>query len=149
MTKSGTYDQDRNCDRAVLEVQGLSAANDVDKEYGIGGVKNDLQHSIGDDEESTVLAVAAGKLVPDHDHGDTSSDADHDDTSAIRWEVRERCPCQAEHDERTDDPIEDEAKGHVYPEFLGKQDVTEGFVTDFGQDGPHHDDESDGDSWAC
>lgn len=43
------------------------------------------------------------------------------------------------HDERGDDPVQDDAEEDLDPDFAFAEDVVEGFELDFAEDGVHHD----------
>ena len=80
-------------------------SNDVHKQDSIGGVKYDLQHGIYDDENGTVFTITTGQLIPHHDHGNATSEADKNHACPVRRQVGERGPCETEHNKRSDDPV--------------------------------------------
>lgn len=51
--------------------------------------------------------VSAGELIPDADHGNASSQADHDHTGAVFRKVWKGGVGDPKHDERSDDPVEE------------------------------------------
>lgn len=48
------------------------------------------------------------------------------------------------HDERRDDPVQDDAEEDLDPDFAFAEDVVEGFELDFAEDGVHHDEQANG-----
>lgn len=77
-----------NCDVPVGDFDAsILTPNDVDKPYGIRGIQGDLQNSVEDHEDGTVLDMAFSNGIPDHDHSDASCNANHDDASAICGKV--------------------------------------------------------------
>lgn len=60
-------------------------------------------------------------------------------------EIRERCPSESGHDERSDDPIEDEGQTDLPPDLGRSKDGGQELVLDFCERGPHHDDQTEDD----
>jgi hypothetical protein len=137
-----THDEHGDGDAAVVEV-GLSlslispAADDVDEEEGVGRVERDLQHRVDHHEDGTVVRVPLREVAPDEDHRDAARHAHHDHAGAVGREVRERRPCQAEHYQRPDDPVEEEGDENVCEDPAGAEELREALVLDFGEHGPH------------
>jgi len=56
--------------------------------------------------------------------------------------VWEECPRKCHHEERSNDPIHNEAEADLNPNFPGAEYVVEGFILDLAQDRIHHDQEA-------
>ena len=144
-----THDEHRNGDVPVGNPDiRPSAAHDVDEPHRIRGIQRDLEYAIQHDEDGAVLCVSARELVPDHDHRDAAREADHDHARAVRREVGQRRPREREHRERAEHPVEQEREEDVCQCSAGEEQTGQRFVVHFGQDGPHHDDQPDGDRWV-
>lgn len=48
------------------------------------------------------------------------------------------------HEERSDNPVEEDAKEDLDPDFTFAEDVVEGFELDFAEDGVHHHEQANG-----
>ncbi|KAK1073171.1 hypothetical protein LTR48_009364, partial [Friedmanniomyces endolithicus] len=99
-------------------------------------------------QDGAVVRVAAREIGPDEHHGDTAGDADEDEAVAEVPAVREEGPGESRHEERRDDPVDDEGDSDLDPEFLGAEQEVQGFVADFAEDGVHHYEEAGGDGAA-
>jgi len=64
----------------------------VDEEDGKRGVKNHLQDRVYSDEDSAVLAVAAGETSPNEYHGNTAGESDEDESFAETRLIGEESP---------------------------------------------------------
>lgn len=50
----------------------------------------------------------------------------------------------AYHEQRSDDPVQDDAEEDLDPNFAFAENVVEGFELDFAEDGVHHYEQADG-----
>ena len=113
----------------------------VHKEQRKWRVQHDLQQAVEHDKDGAVLTIPPCERVPDHNHRDAARKPDHDHASAVRREVWKCSPCQCEHDEWRNDPVEQEREEDVCKHVPGREKRGERLVADFSEDGPHHDDE--------
>lgn len=124
----------------IIQLQVLFSGDDVDEQQGHGRVEDDLEERVDDDQDGAVIDVTVGELVPDHDHGDTAGEADHDHPCSIGGEIGKRGPGDGEHDlrvvayhkrlakswrlgfgrrthEGTDNPVQDEGQDDLPPDM--------------------------------
>lgn len=83
-----TYDQNSDSSLSILQSDSFalaSSADDIDEEDGHRRVQDDLKNRIDDDEDCAELTVATGKLVPYHDHGDTSCQPNENNACTVGW----------------------------------------------------------------
>lgn len=90
----------------VAEVQPVGEQIEVEPAEQAEG--EDLEDGVERDQDGRGLAVAAGQIVPDDDHGDTAGEADDDQAGAVLRQVGQEDPGQREHDRRSDDPVDDQ-----------------------------------------
>ena len=67
-------------------------ADGVDEEDGKRSVENHLQDRVYSDEDSAVLAVAAGETGPDKYHCDAAGESDEDESFAKTRLIGEESP---------------------------------------------------------
>ena len=105
-------------------------------------VRGDLEQRVEGHQDRGELAASTGQVVPDEDHGDAAGQADDDEAGAQLGQVGEEHPGEGEHQQRSDEPVEDErqADGAVVGQL-----VAEVAVADLGQDRVHHGEQPDGD----
>nr|GFD55051.1 hypothetical protein [Tanacetum cinerariifolium] len=72
-------------------------------------------------------------------HGDAACNADEDQSFSQVLAIWEESPCQSDHEQRRDNPVEDERDADLYPEIFVRKQQVQRFVADFAQDGVHHD----------
>ena len=145
MQVRATHNEHRYRDIPVRDMYGLfdasATSEDIDEQQRERRVQHDLEQAVQDDEHGAVLPVSLRERVPHHDHRDAAREPDHDHARAVRREVGERGPCEPDHKERRDEPVEHEREEDVREHVEGREDRRERFVAHFGEDGPHHDDE--------
>lgn len=96
--------------------------DDFDVKESEGREEDYLQDGVEGDQDGAVISVAVGQVRPDEHHGDTSCYADEDEALAKIGAVREEGPCETAHEERGEDPVEDEGEEDLDPEgpFFGE-----------------------------
>ena len=107
----------------------------VEVEVAEERVRGELEDRVQHDEHGRRLPVAAGEVVPDHDHRDAAREPDDDQTGAVRGLVGQQQPREREHQRRADEPVEDERRAEQAP--LAAQ-VAELLVADAREDRVHH-----------
>jgi len=115
---------------------------DREEEPGVEGVGGDLEDAVEGDEDGGVLAAPPGQPVPDQHHRDAARDADEDQAGAVVGVVGEEEPGEGEHQERPDDPVEEQGDAEEPPRAA---DVAQFLVLHARQDGVHHQQEAEGD----
>ncbi|STD12588.1 Uncharacterised protein [Dermatophilus congolensis] len=106
------------------------------------GEGDDLEDRVDRDEHGGRFAVTAGQVVPDDDHGDAAREPDDDQAGAVGGQVGEEGPCQREHHQGTDDPVQQQA-GDQHAPVVG--DGPEPVVSDLGEHRVHHHEQPDAD----
>ena len=71
-------------------------------------VGDDLEEGVEDDEHGGAFPVALGDVVPDQHHRDAAREADDDHAGAVGGLVGKQQPGEREHEQRPDDPGEEE-----------------------------------------
>lgn len=104
--------------------------------------RDDLEDGVQRDQDGGGLAVAARKVVPDDDHGDTAGQPDDDQARAVLGQIRQEQPRQREHERRSDDPVQQQG-GQQQAAVAG--DGAEAVVAHFGEDRVHHHEQAERD----
>ena len=133
--------------RAISQMPGLEALGlqaEPAREHGqvevaeqrVGG---ELEDRVEHDEHGGALAVAAGDLVPDEHHRDAPRQPDDDHAGAVRGLVGEEDPGEREHQQRPDDPGQEQrdAEEAAVADAVGAC-VAELLVADLREHGVHH-----------
>lgn len=76
-------------------------------------------------------------------HGDASCQPYKYYTFTQAFSVREKGPRQAEHEERGDDPVHEDAEANLDPNLARAEDAVQGLILDLAQDRVHHDKQTD------
>merc|ERR1712093_680321 len=76
-------EEHKDCVQQAKERDRAFTTDDVDEEDCHRSVEHDLEDGVDDDNDGAVVMIPTRKLVPDHDHCDTTSQADHDDTDSV------------------------------------------------------------------
>jgi hypothetical protein len=139
-------DQDGDGDLPEGDVEGglleaEPAGQDGEVEPAERGEGEDLEDRVEGDEDGGGLAVTAGQVVPDDDHGDAAGEADDDQAGAVLGQVGQEDPRQGEHQRGAEDPVE---PGSRSSSAVGG-DRAEAVVADLGQRRVHHDEQPDRD----
>lgn len=98
-------DGDAGGDDGIADVDIAAVADDLDVENCQGRKQHDLQHGIKRHQHGAVIRISASQVGPDEDHGYAARDADEDEPFAQRGLVGQESPCEAEHEEGTEDPV--------------------------------------------
>src|SRR5699024_9158062 len=77
-------------------VQAEPARQDAEVEPAEDGEHDDLEDRVDRHQHRGRLAVAAGQVVPDHDHGDATGQTDDDEPGAVLGKVGQENPGQGE-----------------------------------------------------
>ncbi len=125
---------------AVAQVQ--PSGQDVEVEPAEQAEGDDLEDRVEGDQDGGCLAVAAGQVVPDDDHGDAAGEADDDQAGAVGGQIGKEGPRQGEHHRRPDQPVDDQRGDH---QPLVARDGVEPVVAHLGQHRIHHHQQADGD----
>ncbi len=104
------------------------------------GVRGDLEQGVEGNEHRSHFTVAAGKVVPDEDHGNAPSEADDDQAGAVAGEIGQKDPRQDEHHERTDNPVQNQG-GSEHSAIC--RDIAQLRVIHLRQDRVHHGEQAD------
>ena len=75
------------------------------EEPGVDAEEEHLEDGVEGHESRAVLGVALGQVVPHDDHGDAARQADEDQAQHVLRPVAQEEHGQAEHEQRTDDPV--------------------------------------------
>ncbi len=105
-------------------------------EQRVGG---DLEERVEDDEQRGAVAVASCEVVPDQHHRDAARQADDDHAGAVGGLVGEEQPGEREHEQRPDDPGQEERDTEELP--VGDAvvlDAPQLLVAHLRQDRIHH-----------
>ena len=99
-------------------------------------VGDDLEDRVEDDEDRRTVVVAAREVVPDEDHRDAAREADDDHAGAVRRLVGEEDPGEREHQQRGDDPGQEERDGEEAA--VPRVALAQVLVADLREDRVHH-----------
>lgn len=121
----------------------MGVADDFYVEDGEGREEDNLEERVKCYENGAVIAVSLGQIRPDQDHGNTSCDANENQSFSKVLPVWEEGPCEADHEERSNDPIQDERYKDLGPEGSFLEEEVESFEADFAEDRVHHYKEAD------
>ena len=102
-------------DLEALRVEAEPARQHGQVEVAEQRVGGDLEERVEDDEHRGALAVAVRDVVPDQHHRDAAGEPDDDHAGAVGGLVGEEEPGEREHEQRPDDPREEERDAEEAP----------------------------------
>ena len=113
----GTYDADRDGNISIGHMDGtLSRAtipNNVDEQNSQRREEDNLEQGVDHDQNRPILRIASGQVNPNHDHRNAPRQTDQYHPGTVLWQVGQTSPGKPKHDERTDDPIEENGESDV------------------------------------
>src|SRR5208282_921719 len=145
--RDAEIDTDAFCDLADRDINGSAAQSEPsgNHRHEYERIKREEQHlkdRVERNQAGTIVRVAAGEIVPDDHHRDTSREADDDETGHILRTIAQENYREREHQDWTDYPVLNQREAEDFPV---PKDVAQLVIVNLGQRRIHHQDQADRD----
>ena len=114
--------------------------NHVEEKGSVGRIKKHLKQAVEPDQARRIVAVSAGEVVPNHNHGDATGESDENESVKVGRLVAHKNPSQGKHKNRSNDPIKHQGGRQQSGVFENARELAH---VHLGQGRQHHRNQAD------